>query len=480
MALPIDEDYKQKLHKHQVSATTSDGQQSPLQKDLITEPGDKMIPENQEEVKQHNTSTISTQTTEVCDIPIVPMADFQVVDVNDKLNLLMSAINKVNTTFHYKFDELHTILKDEKDGLVPKVKTIVKDVQELQARVDDMEGYTASLQMYKKKTETLEGLVNKLTDDVTLLKGLVQVQEMSIKENKKKVVDLTARSMANNIVITDIKGDSEEKKNCNEKIKDFLQNKLEISEDFLNFKVAHRLGNTITAKPRPIVVRCLHQLKEKALQNSYKLKDVQNFQGDYYGIRQQLPEPLHSEKIQREQHLRSIKKVNALIPEEDKHKRVNAYIKNKTLFVNKVAQKQHIFPPTVQEMFNITIQEQEELDAIQFEHTEAVNDKGSIFRAHALCVRSSKHIRKAYKCIKQLYPESNHIMLAYSVKTFTGSHDDSEYAASNRMLNILLNHTSADTAVFVMREYGGIHISPRCFLHIEKLTKDALKKLDPY
>lgn len=39
-------------------------------------------------------------------IPVINMEDFEVVDMNDKLNLLTSAINKINTTFHLKFEEL--------------------------------------------------------------------------------------------------------------------------------------------------------------------------------------------------------------------------------------------------------------------------------------------------------------------------------------------------------------------------------------
>ena len=43
-----------------------------------------------------------TPVKEVIEIPVIKMEDFQQVNMNEKLDLLMSAINKINTNFHYK------------------------------------------------------------------------------------------------------------------------------------------------------------------------------------------------------------------------------------------------------------------------------------------------------------------------------------------------------------------------------------------
>ena len=152
-------------------------------------------------------------------------------------------------------------------------------------------------------------------------------------------------------------------------------------------------------------------------------------------------------------------------------------LKIKTLYINKVPQRRHIFPPTAQDMFNITPQEQEQLDKIQFHHTDAVVDKNSIFRGHVVKVQNSPDIKSAYKRIKQLYPESNHIMLAYAIKKYTGSQDDGEHSAAKKILNTLCGFGRNNVAVFVTREYGGVHIGPRRFIHIEKVAKEALYKL---
>ena len=251
-------------------------------------------------------------------------------------------------------------------------------------------------------------------------------------------------------------------------------------EDENSVKVAHRLGKLIAAKPRIMIAKISHKLREEIMKNTYKLKDVENEQGNPYSVRVQLPEPLLTEKMERESRMRSIKKANALISEEEKHRRIDVFIKNKTLYVNKVPQKQHIFPPTVQDLFNTPPNTHEKLDKISFEHTEEITDKGSVFRAHTLKVQNSTDVRLAYKKLKLLFPESNHIMLAYAVKTYVGSHDDGEHGSGKKILSILTNSGRNNTAISVTREYGGAHLGQRRFLHIEKAAKDALTKLYPY
>ena len=216
------------------------------------------------------------------------------------------------------------------------------------------------------------------------------------------------------------------------------------------------------------------------LKNLPKLKDKTNSQGDYYHIRPQLPEPLLSEKMDRERKLKAIRKANTQLPEESIHQKVDAYIKGKTLYVNKKPQRQHIFPLTVQEMFNITAEEQRKIDAIELSQSDVIVDKGGSFKGFALKVNGATEIRLAYKKLRQLYPESNHIMLAYTGKAYTGSQDDGEYTAGYKLLNILSASTRKNTALFVTREYGVVHLGPRRFLHIEKVAREAMQKLYPF
>ena len=61
---------------------------------------------------------ISEETGAKEKIEVIKMKDFTAVDSDEKLNLLMVAINKINTNFHHKFKELSDQLNDPEKGIV--------------------------------------------------------------------------------------------------------------------------------------------------------------------------------------------------------------------------------------------------------------------------------------------------------------------------------------------------------------------------
>ena len=68
-------------------------------------------------------------------------------------------------------------------------------------------------------------------------------------------------------------------------------------------------------------------------------------------------------------------------------------------------------------------------------------------------------------------------MMAYTVKMYSGHHDDGEYTSGSKLAQILEQRGAKDTAVFVSREYGGQQLGQCRFLHIEKAARDALEEL---
>ena len=175
--------------------------------------------------------------------------------------------------------------------------------------------------------------------------------------------------------------------------------------------------------------------------------------------------------------MREIKKKKDQLPEELKHKAVPVHIKNQTLFINKKPVKQHIKVPTIQEVFNMSVEEQTKSADIVFTSSESTTDKGSVFKGHTLRINNSTDIHTALKKLKLLYPESNHMIFAYRMKSYTGFDDDGEYGAGRKLLNILEDGNFHNTLLFITREYGGIHLGQHRFLHIEKVAKEAVYKL---
>ena len=97
------------------------------------------------------------------------------------------------------------------------------------------------------RVEQLEKLNEVLKDDLALVKGIVQVQDKQLVTCKRKIVDLTARSMANNIVISGITGDSPEE-NCEEKVKSFLTQKMKMTIEDSEILAAHRFREEVGQK----------------------------------------------------------------------------------------------------------------------------------------------------------------------------------------------------------------------------------------
>ena len=463
--------YKEKLRNH--SATSPDGTLPTGSSENLKEV-EEIVPES---VCEKETQTVADE------IPVIAMEDFKIVDANDKLNLLMAAINKVNTNFHLQLETIQKQMTEDKEELHSKLKkidSVQKEVTEMSARLDDLERDRPSYTDLLTRMQTLETQSIRVADDVEILKGYIQTQEKQIDQNKKKIVNLTARSMANNITISGILGDSGKESDCKEKVINFMSKKMLLNVNEADIEVAHRLGkrHEKMATPRLMVVRCSTDLRSKVFDFTKNLKDAKNEDGDSFYLKPQLPEPLYTEKKEREDKLREIRKTNAGIAEEQKHKRTPAHIMNKVLFVNNKAQRQYVFPPTAQEVFNTDAETKEKMEKIKLFHSTTLIEKQSKFTGFAVHVKNVGEVKLVYRKLKVLYPECDHIMMAYSVKSHTGHHDNGEYGALIKLLNGITQRNLNGVALFVTREYGGIQLGQRRFLFIEKVAKEALNYLN--
>ena len=353
---------------------------------------------------------------QLAEIPVIDMAFFKEVEATHKLDLLMAAINKINTSFHYKFQALSNVVTNL-DATIkkvsPKIDAIESSIEVLEGRIDEQEANGAKIDgaitrindlentTIKKLEERVAALESSMTttkDDVFTLKGFSQVQDKQVKQNKAKILDLTQRSMSNNVLIHGITPDpNSREEDCKSVVVNFLQNKLQMEIKEEEIIVAHRMGKKISAKPRTMVVRCDQGLRNRIFNYTKNLKDLKNDSDDPYFNNPQLPEPLASEKRQGDDRLWSIRRQNAKIPEEQKDTRVKAEIHNRVLYVNNVPQITHIHPPTVQDIFEIDQKQQQKIDSIQYVYTEPQGEKNSSFCAIAMRVTSAAEVRLGYK-----------------------------------------------------------------------------------
>ena len=229
-----------------------------------------------------------------------------------------------------------------------------------------------------------------------------------------------------------------------------MMEKMQMEVGQEEIEVAHRLGTKVGTKPRAVVVRCQHALRQRIFAFTKNLKGKQNNLGDYYTVKPQLPEPLNTAKKEREDQLKHIRKENSLIPDEHKDRRKEAYIKGNTLYVDKIPKKTYVHPPTIMDMFNIDKHESARMQKLEFVHTDSTIEKGSSFTGHAIHLTGTRDVRIAYKKLRIMYPECDHIMMAYSVKGYKGHQDNGEYGAGQKLAHLL--GSRKDTVVFVSRD----------------------------
>ncbi|EPX73831.1 uncharacterized protein SOCG_03049 [Schizosaccharomyces octosporus yFS286] len=119
--------------------------------------------------------------------------------------------------------------------------------------------------------------------------------------------------------------------------------------------------------------------------------------------------------------------------------------------------------------------------SFDWKESQAINDRKSTFAAHATRVHSPEEVQKA---LEELYmnkkvAKANHNMVAYRVISQRGNviqdnDDDGESAAGSRMGHLLTMMDAENVFVCVSRWFGGTHIGPDRFKHINSTAREAV------
>ena len=183
-------------------------------------------------------------------IEVIKMKDFTAVDSDEKLNLLMVAINKINTSFHHKFEELNVQLNEPTNGIAKRItrcESSIKDILDtieneetgLDPRIKDLE---ADITDMTTRVDDLEEANKILRDQVHMLCGTTQVHDKQISSNMNKIIDLTTRSMAKNILISGIPEDKESTESaekCQKLVFDLLSGIMKMPITIKDILLAH-------------------------------------------------------------------------------------------------------------------------------------------------------------------------------------------------------------------------------------------------
>lgn len=117
-------------------------------------------------------------------------------------------------------------------------------------------------------------------------------------------------------------------------------------------------------------------------------------------------------------------------------------------------------------------------------HGEPILDRRSTFQAHLSPVYSVEQVNEAMTLLKanKKISSATHNISAYRLSggphntCLQDNNDDGEAHAGSRLMHLLQILEVKDVLVVVSRWFGGIHLGPDRFKHINSVARDLLQK----
>ena len=194
--------------------------------------------------------------------------------------------------------------------------------------------------------------------EIEILKGIVHKQEQQIKDLKNTVVELVARQMADNLMISglidtdfvnntsDKEGDNEQYpteeetveksigptvENCVKTVKNFLRKYMQLEAADQDIYDAYRMGDQQEGKTKVMFIKCHPKLRQKILSKTKLLKGKHNSKGQAFFVNQQVLEMIAAEKCEMSY---AIKKVRDNNSGKTPDQRSKYRIKNRILYID--------------------------------------------------------------------------------------------------------------------------------------------------
>lgn len=379
--------------------------------------------------------------------------EFEKKNNTNKIDVIFDSVNKLynmHAQVTARTKSLEFAVFDEEDGILPQ-----------------LQGLASHAKDSGDKQSTMTKELIELREELDIAKGLIQKQSKQIKELKAKQVDIITRSMAGNLTISGLKGDNN-KADTKALIYNFLEEHLEVEpEEDEEIPVAHRLGPPVKGIHRPVVFRCPPTLRKKIFDNVTKLA------GKSFSINQQYPDAITEQRREIRQAMKDVKKAEENKDEQDKS---TFLIRNGRLYINGQLQRKKLIPPTPEELF-VCDSERKKMDSIKMVSSQRKSAKECVFQAFACSVTSMNDVHLAYKRLFREYPGADHIAAAFNVEREDGFQDDSEFGSGFRLLRVITDARLLNTAVFVVRYYGGENLGAQRFVVMKELAEEAIYKL---
>lgn len=382
-----------------------------------------------------------------------------------------------------KVNNLHTDIHGAVSGLAVQIKKLTTTANENSTKIIRMENSQSRMAALLDENK-------RLVHELQIMQGLVQKVQQQASQNSTQVLELTKRGMEQNLMLHGV-DDSIEKEDSNDEVftnrERCKHSALKFFKEVMNLNLtiediwkAHRVGSYKAGKVKPLIVKLAYNAKELVMENLSTLKNKSNpITKQVYFINEQIPEGISETRKQASNRAKILKEANDKKPKEE---RSNIFVINDKVLVDGQVKEPEIIPPQPSQLF-LDKDSQNRVDILQskFVETDLEILRNSEFRALAVKVHSIQETQDAYIAAAQRYPAVDHIMMGYAFRdkaVKSGFCDDREYGAGTRIRKTIFETKTRNTAVFVLRKYGGVHLGFNRFQIIENMARKAIELLE--
>lgn len=325
------------------------------------------------------------------------------------------------------------------------------------------------------------------------MQGLVQKLSQQQEVSSNQILDVTRRSMEQNLVMYGVDNSVEVNDPKQEhpmyttaerpkfSALEFLKKELGIDLDPEDIWKVYRVGPFRQDRMRPLFIKVSYPAKDLIMEHIARLKGKSNPDTkQVYFISEQVPEGITEPKKQAVSRAKTYNLLNEKRPRDEKQK---IQVINDKVIIDGEIVNPEVIPPQPSQLLFLGSENQKEIDQIQSKMVETDTKivKSSSFTALALKVHSIEQIEKSYIAVMQRYPSADHVILGYAMKENSqlkvGFCDHREFGAGSRIKNTIFKKKARNTAVFVVRKFGGLHLGFNRFAIIEVVAKQAIDLL---
>lgn len=394
---------------------------------------------------------------------LIPRDEFSKKSQAQKLDSVAEAINKmyqkmneVTQRLENKISPVEDAVFQQDTGMLSQMETLVDNAKSVDSRIQSL------------AEENLQ-----LRDELDIIKGIVHKIAKQCDSSSGKINQLVARSMEDNLVITGILDDIP-KKSVRKQLHRFFQEEMELRNvNDADLLKVYRMGPREDGRHRPILAQCTPDLRRYLLRNAPILRDKLNANGSKYYVNQQLPESVAEQNREIRDIVKTKQRSEEALPQNAKSR---ILVRNSKVYINGQLIRKPVIPPTVKQLFPED-DDQKMINSIKFRTFRSKPQSGSTFRVSIFQPDTIKQVRLAYVKMFQNFPHADHIAMAAIVKGEEVYNDDGEFGSGIRLLRCIRKSALDFVALFMVREFGGVHLGPRRFKIMMDLADIALEKV---